>query len=248
MIHIIERGSRYILNMKRITETVKELLSTPEARSWNQDLLAKKIGIRRNTLWRWRLGKGKPHEGNLISLAEVFKKDIIWNDQHTEIEFVERELKPGEELPPAVDRPPGATWEPPDLQAAKIPIVGWVADSAKDFFSEDGYPVGHGDDEMNRPYDLKDITAYGLKVTAIQGDSMEPLLRPDDIVICSPAATVRNRDMVVVRFKDEAIMLKEIHFKGDKIRLVSYNPEYEDMEFDKDDLKWYHKVVHIKKK
>lgn len=234
--------------MKKVAEAVKDLLNTPEARSWNQDLLAKKIGVRRNTLWRWRLGKGKPHERNLTSLAEVFKKDIIWNDRHSEIEFVERQLKPGEELPPSVDRPPGATWEPPDLRAAKIPVLGWIADRARDFFSEDGYPVGRGDEEINRPHELKDITAYGLKVTAVQAVSMEPLLRPGDIVICSPAATVRNRDMVVVRSKDEALMLKEIRFQGDRIRLVSFKPEIKDMEFDKDELSWYHKVVHIKKK
>lgn len=216
--------------------------------SKTQDLLAKKIGVRRNTLWRWRVGRGKPHEGNLINLAEVFKKDIIWNDRHTEIEFVERELKPGEELPPSVDRPPGAMWAPPDLEGRKIPVVGWIAEGTTGFFSEDGYPVGRGDEEISRPYDLKDVTAYGLKVTAIQGESMEPLLRPGDIVICSPAATVRNRDMVVVRLGDEAVMLREIHFKGDRIRLVSYNPDREDVECDKDELRWHHKVVYIKKK
>jgi len=239
----------YISNMKPVIESVKELLNSKDAESWKQGLLAKKIGIRPNTLWRWRLGKGKPHEGNLNSLADVFKKDIIWNDKHTECEFKDRELKPGEEFPPSPDRPKNAFWAPPDIEGLRVPLIGNIGAGTGAAFDDMGYPVGAAEEWLVRPYDLKDITAYALRVDSIYGESMYPVFRPGDIVWGSPAATVKNKDRVVVKLKDsEETMVKEIRFHGDKIDLISLNPDYKPHKttLTVDQIVFYHKVVHVK--
>jgi len=227
---------------------VEAVLKGLEISGLSKSAFARSIGVSRNQIYNWiKKVNTDVYVSNVEAVARIIGKKVHWlNYEQTECEFVD--YLPGEELPPSPDLPQGARWEPPDLKTKPIPVIAMVSAGTSDFFSEEGYPVGVGDEYITRPYDLKDITAYGLRISVVQGDSMERVLRPDDVVICSPVATVKNNDMVVVKLKNDAVMVKEIQFKGDKILLHSLNSHYESMEYDKDEIAWYHKVVHIKKK
>ena len=215
--------------------------------------IAKRIGVTDTMVRRWMNNEIiNIRESNLMAVAETIGYKVKWlNFQRSECEFVEipkDELTPGQDLPASPDLPPGAIWSPPDLKGKSIPVIGFAAAGSGGFYSDQGYPVGGFEEEITRPYDLKDITAYGLKIPSINGDSMKPFIRRGDIVIASPAATVINKDMVVVRLKDGQVMIKEIRFHGDDVELISYNKTFDTIKVKADDVQFYHKVVHIKKK
>lgn len=60
--------------------------------------------------------------------------------------------------------------------------------------------------------DLHDKDAFGARV---HGDSMFPKYREGDIVIFSPAATIRNGDDCFVRFSDGQTTFKRVFFETD---------------------------------
>lgn len=129
---------------------------------------------------------------------------------------------------------------PPDLKAPPIPVIGMTAAGEGGFFDDMGFPVGQGEFYIQRPYDLKDIHAYAVKVSQSNGDSMEPAYRSGDIVIVSPAATVHSRDHVVVRLKNHQVMLKEIRIHDTEIELISYNPDHPTITIPASDVEAYH--------
>ena len=69
---------------------------------------------------------------------------------------------------------------------------------------------------------VEDDAAFALEVT---GDSMLPLYRAGDVIICSPEASVRRGDRVVVKTRDGEVMAKELRRRTAKtIELASLNP------------------------
>ena len=76
--------------------------------------------------------------------------------------------------------------------AHTIPVIGHAQAGGNGYFDDAGYPVGAGWDEVAFP-DLGDPNAYALEIA---GDSMEPVYRDGDIVVVSPAASLRRGDRV----------------------------------------------------
>jgi phage repressor protein C with HTH and peptisase S24 domain len=62
-------------------------------------------------------------------------------------------------------------------------------------FDEAGFPIGEDWDEIEFP-NLDDSHAYALE---IRGDSMTPNYRDGDLLIVSPAASIRRHDRVVLK-------------------------------------------------
>ena len=78
---------------------------------------------------------------------------------------------------------------------------------------------------MHRPYDLKDPNAFAVEVV---GDSMDPVLKNKDIVICSPNKPWISGDHCVVKTEDGEVLIKRVH-KSDRAHftLSSDNPKHE---------------------
>src|SRR6476660_7327621 len=87
-----------------------------------------------------------------------------------------------------------------------VPLIGFAQAGAGGFFDDGGFPVGRGWDEVDFP-DLGDSHVYALEVN---GDSMKPLFRHGDVIICSPSAAVRRGDRVVVKTNDGEVLVKEL--------------------------------------
>ena len=65
-----------------------------------------------------------------------------------------------------------------------------------------------------------------------------------DIIIVSPAATVRKGDRVVVKTKDGEVMVKELKRKTTKsIELKSLNAEHRDRTLPTSDVVWVARIV-----
>lgn len=184
-------------------------------RNLNQVDLAKKSGVGQTLISGILTGKRpNPTVETIQKLAKAFNISVA-------------ELT-GESIP---DRPP-------------IYIISYT-DAGKDAhdYNDMGYPVWSGFDTVPRPADLKDMSAYALKVN---GDSMKPMLKEGCIIVVSPETEVHNGDIAVVRDIQDNVKVKVITFKKDQIILGSFNPNYSPETFKKEEIKFIHKVVQIR--
>jgi phage repressor protein C with HTH and peptisase S24 domain/transcriptional regulator with XRE-family HTH domain len=110
-----------------------------------------------------------------------------------------------------------------------IPIINRVAAGYPAEFTDLDYPAGIADDYIGQPPGLDDPHAFAVRVV---GDSMEPRYREGDIVLFSPAATVRSGDDCYVRFAPESprgstALFKRVYFDdADTVRLQPLNERY----------------------
>lgn len=121
-----------------------------------------------------------------------------------------------------------------------IPHIGLVQAGDGGFFDDSGFPVGSGWDEILFP-EVDDEHAYALEIA---GDSMRPLYRPGDLVVVSPAASIRKGDRVVVKTRQGEVLAKELVRRTNKtLELRSLNPDYEDRTFAAADVLWVARIV-----
>lgn len=120
-----------------------------------------------------------------------------------------------------------------------IPLLG-IAEAGEGHFDDKGFPAGTAWDEVNFP-DLPGNDAYALEVS---GNSMLPLFRDGDILICSPSASIRRGDRVVVRTVVGEVLVKELKRRTAKlVELVSLNPDHPDRAIPAQDVVWIVRVM-----
>jgi len=124
--------------------------------------------------------------------------------------------------------------------AQAVPLIGFAEAGAGGYFDDGGFPVGKGWDEIAFPA-VNDEHAYALEIS---GDSMKPAYRDGDVIVVSPAAPVRKGDRVVVKTKDDEVMVKELKRKsGKSIELKSLNAEHRDRTLPMSDILWIARIV-----
>lgn len=109
-------------------------------------------------------------------------------------------------------------------QTRDVPIIGFaIATPDLDgFFDDQSYPVGHGEGYIAWP--TRDPNAYALRV---KGDSMQPRIRPGELIIVEPNVQVNPGDDVVVRTRAGRKMVKQLLMKrAGEITLGSINQEH----------------------
>ena len=123
---------------------------------------------------------------------------------------------------------------------SNVPLIGFAQAGAGGYFDDAGFPVGKGWEDISFP-SVTDRHAYALKIS---GESMKPVYRAGDIVVVSPAATVRKGDRVVVKTRDGEVMVKELKRKNSKsIELKSLNSEHRDRTLSMSDVVWIARIV-----
>ncbi|MAX26882.1 MAG: hypothetical protein CMJ19_20505 [Phycisphaeraceae bacterium] len=89
---------------------------------------------------------------------------------------------------------------------------------------------GIGNDYISRTGSgVDDPNAFAVVVT---GDSMTPEFREGDTIVCSPASTIDDGNVVFVRFsadRDSTCTLKRVYDRGDEIELVPDNRRHPPM-------------------
>lgn len=127
-----------------------------------------------------------------------------------------------------------------EYKSRSLPLLGLAQAGAGGFFDDAGLPKGEGWDEVDFP-DLPEGDAYALEVT---GDSMLPLYRDGDVIVCSPSASVRRGDRVVVKTATGEVMAKELKRKTAKsIELVSLNPDHAERSIPIADVVWMARIM-----
>ncbi|MFV3075132.1 S24 family peptidase [Niveispirillum fermenti] len=122
----------------------------------------------------------------------------------------------------------------------RVPVIGYAQAGNDGYFDDAGYPAGNGWDELEFPH-VADDHAYALEVS---GDSMEPVYRDGDIIIVSPAASVRRGDRVVVRTRDGEVMAKQLARQtANRLELVSLNRSHPDRSLPMADVAWIARIM-----
>jgi repressor LexA len=133
----------------------------------------------------------------------------------------------GDEGPAADPHAPTRNVRPATL-SARVPLINSVAAGALAEFTDLGYPAGVADEYVRCP-DLGDPDAFAARVV---GDSMEPEYREGDVVIFSPARTIRDGMDCFARLEpDHESTFKRVYFEKDAagaemIRLQPLNARY----------------------
>ncbi len=123
---------------------------------------------------------------------------------------------------------------------SSVPLIGLAEAGAGGFFDDGGFPVGKGWEDVPFP-SVSDEHAYALEIS---GDSMKPAYRDGDVIIVSPGTPVRKGDRVVVKTKNEEVMVKELKRKSTKhIELKSLNSEHRDRTIQMSDVLWIARIV-----
>ncbi len=121
-----------------------------------------------------------------------------------------------------------------------IPLIGMAQAGTGGYFTDGGYPVGGGWDEVNFP-NLADDHSYALEIS---GESMMPVYRDGDTIIVSPGAALRRGDRVVVKTIEGEVMAKELKRRTARtVELRSLNPEHEDRVLPNEQVSWIARIV-----
>jgi phage repressor protein C with HTH and peptisase S24 domain len=121
-----------------------------------------------------------------------------------------------------------------------VPLLGFAQAGSGGYFTDGGFPVGRGWDEVGLP-SVNDEHAYALEIA---GDSMKPAYRDGDIIVVSPGAAIRKGDRVVVKTKDGEVMVKELKRRTAKtLELSSLNPNHVDRTLAATDVDWIARIV-----
>jgi phage repressor protein C with HTH and peptisase S24 domain len=124
--------------------------------------------------------------------------------------------------------------------AQRIPVIGHAQAGQQGFFDDAGFPVGASWDQVLFPQ-VGDPHAYALEVS---GDSMEPVYRDGDLIVVSPAASVRRGDRVVVKTQDGEVMAKQlVRQTASRIELASLNQAHEDRTVPLEELGFMARIV-----
>ena len=121
-----------------------------------------------------------------------------------------------------------------------VPLIGMAQAGSGGYFDDAGFPVGGGWDDVTLP-DIRDENAYALEVS---GDSMMPVYRNGDVIVVSPAASIRKGDRVVVKTLDGEVLAKVLARESEKrIELHSLNPAFETRILKPAEILWMARII-----
>lgn len=105
----------------------------------------------------------------------------------------------------------------------KIPVLGYV---------RAGIPIDAVEEILDYEEISKDMASTGdFFALRIKGNSMQPRIWEDDIVIVKQQNDVENGDIAIVLVNGDDATCKKIKKRDDGIMLIPNNPEYEPMFF-----------------
>jgi phage repressor protein C with HTH and peptisase S24 domain len=126
------------------------------------------------------------------------------------------------------------------LGRGEMPLLGFEAAAQGGHFDEMGYPVGEAWDAAAFP-GLAEDGAYALEIT---GKALEPIYRPGDRIVVSPAREARAGDRVVVKMASGALVAKQVAgLSQTHLSLAPLDGQTPDHDLDLQDVVWVSRIV-----
>jgi phage repressor protein C with HTH and peptisase S24 domain len=122
----------------------------------------------------------------------------------------------------------------------RLPVIGLAKAGQAGFFNAAGRPTGPGWDEVAFP-DLRDPAAYALEIS---GDGMLPVYRDGDVIVVSPAASIRRGDRVVVKTADGDVLVRQLVRKSARrVELHGLSQADPHLDLDLSEIAWMARLV-----
>jgi len=187
-------------------------------RGLSQSALALRMGLTQQAVGKWEAGRSTPDYHMLVRLARALRvePDLLFDPQDFPLtgnsalsnrkEDFRRRWIAEKEIPLALPH-----------EQKMVPVLGAV---------KAGYGLPAEESGQDRePAMVKDSSRYFYLV--VQGDSMEPRIRDQDLALVRKQPVLDDGDLGVFVVGGEEGTIKRFHKKGDCVELQAFNPAYE---------------------
>lgn len=127
----------------------------------------------------------------------------------------------------------GANWKDKIKKGSLIPILGTSRAGIPNLAIEE---VNYDDPDEWEEIDPKLVKAGTYLALRIKGDSMQPDLNENDIIIVKSQSDANNGDIVIAKVNGDEACCKKLFKNNDGIILHSLNPAYPPMFFSQSDI------------
>ncbi len=115
-----------------------------------------------------------------------------------------------------------------------VKIIGWAHAGDAGVYDETPH-----DWQETIATDCPKEKIFGVR---LDGDSMEPRFSSGDVLILMTEERAYNGCYVVVKFKNDGILMRRIEFTGDRVRLVPLNERYATSDHSFEEFEWIYPV------
>lgn len=225
-------------------ERYLELLNSTGVKSSD---VAKATGIPPSTFSDWKRGKSSPKYEKLQKIANYFGVKADWlqgtSEYKTDDELYSKLAEDNTFIPTIEDVQAhysassmskfGSNWKDKIKKGSLIPILGTSRAGIPNLAIEE---VNYDDPDEWEEIDPKLAKVGTYLALRIKGDSMQPDLNENDIVIVKSQSDANNGDIVIAKVNGDEACCKKLFKNNDGIILHSLNPLYPPMFFSQSDI------------
>lgn len=211
----------------------ERVLALRTVKGMTQDELAIAVGYKsRSTIAKIEAGERDPHQSMIAAIAKALDTTPAY-------------LMGWEKTEPSTDKDKEGLKIPySEADCARVPLIGRVAAGYSCLAEENISEYILTDSDI-----LKD--GYDYFWLKVKGDSMEPELHENDLVLVQEQDTIDSECFAVVIVDNEDGLVKLLKVEQNRISLISINPYYPPRIFEKEDMNRVRiigKVVEIKRR
>ena len=174
--------------------TANKIKEYRKLKRMTQKELGEKIGVKHNTVSGYENGTNEPEQDILFKIAAAL--DVSINDLFPETRSDATNIRRRK-------------------KGVRIPVLGYVVAGIPIEAIEDIIDYEEIDEELARTGDF-----FALQV---RGESMEPVLYEDDVVIVRKQPTADTGDIAIVLINGDEATIKKIKRERDGVMLIGYN-------------------------
>ena len=174
--------------------TANKIKEYRKLKRMTQKELGEKIGVKHNTVSGYENGTNEPEQDILFKIAAAL--DVSINDLFPETRSDTTNIRRRK-------------------KGVRIPVLGYVVAGIPIEAIEDIIDYEEIDEELARTGDF-----FALQV---RGESMEPVLYEDDVVIVRKQPTADTGDIAIVLINGDEATIKKIKRERDGVMLIGYN-------------------------
>ncbi|MGC8907296.1 MAG: helix-turn-helix domain-containing protein [Desulfomonilaceae bacterium] len=137
---------------------------------------------------------------------------------------------------------------PPAGDPISIPLVGHVSAGEGFEYTDGGFTVGEGFEQVPMPPGVDTSIAKDLYCVRVRGDSLSEFFGDGTLLFVKPESWEEIREGDLVIFKDRSTgkaFVKKVHFSGGELYLRSMSPYYRSITMKKADLMLLERVVAV---